>query len=327
MPLARYLERQGIAAGTLLEKHGIEAARLTDPEYRVSSSRTQAVLEEAERLLDEPSLGISMARHTEYAAFGGLGIALAAGGSVRAVLARITRFHALMSDVVVSRLHEDGDRLGISFDRRGEHEPHPQAMIFVMASIVRMLRFRIDRQLNPCAVSVPEMSAASRAGLERYFRCAVEQGNDYRLSFHREASANPLDASDPEMAALLENTLSRRLAEQDRVPLAMRLALWLENRLPEGEPALKEAAAAFHLSARSLQRKLRAEGVTFQAVIEDTRRALVERHLMAPGMTITQLTFLLGFSDTSSFSRAFRKWYGVAPSHYRQRLSAGDKED
>ena len=103
-------------------------------------------------------------------------------------------------------------------------------------------------------------------------------------------------------------------------------ALWLESRLPEGEPSLREAAAIFHVSERSLQRKLRAEGVTFQAVIEDTRRVLVERHMMAPGMTITQLTFLLGFSDVSSFSRAFRKWYGVAPSRYRRRLSGGEPE-
>ena len=72
------------------------------------------------------------------------------------------------------------------------------------------------------------------------------------------------------------------------------------------------------MSVRSLQRRLKDEGLTWQQLIENTRRVLVERHLRQPGMSITQLAFLLGFADVSSFSRAFRKWYGASPSQLRQ---------
>lgn len=320
-PLMHHLERQGVSAEALMKQHGISLERLSDPGYRIPSARTHALLDQAEQTLGEPSLGISMARHSEYSAFGGLGLALAAGGNIRAVLTRITRFHGLLSDVIVSRLHNEGGELGIVFERRGEHEPHPQAIIFVMASIVRMLRFRLDRGLNPLSITVPSsLDDRRRDALRRYFRCPVKASDDYRLSFPGASSGDQLDASDTELAALLESTLSRRLVRQDNTPLGMRLALWLEDRLPEGEPSLAEAADAFHTSGRSLQRKLKAEESSFQKVIEDTRRALVERHLMSPGMSLTQLTFLLGFADVSSFSRAFRKWYGVAPSRYREQL-------
>ena len=93
----------------------------------------------------------------------------------------------------------------------------------------------------------------------------------------------------------------------------------LESRLPDGEPTLAETARALGTSERSLQRRLGAEQRTWRQVIDDTRRALVERHLHAPGMSLTELSFLLGFADASSFSRAFRKWYGVSASEYKKR--------
>lgn len=316
-PLAHYLSACGQDPVPVFARHGLDVDQIHVPELRVSAPATHGVLTEAEQLLGEPALGISLARHSEYSAFGGLGVALAAGGDVRGVLARITRFHGLISDAVISRLHEGERDLTIEFARRGSHEPHPQAILFVMASIVRMLRFRIDRQLNPVAVSAPDLGAACNAAMRRYFRCAITESAEFRLGFDAGASTAQLDASDPEMAAMLEATLSQRLAAEAATPLSVRLAVWLETRLQEGEPSLAEAAEQYHLSPRSLQRRLQQEQLSFQQVLDNTRRALVERHLRTPGMTVTQLAFLLGFSDTSSFSRAFRKWYGVSPSRYR----------
>jgi AraC-like DNA-binding protein len=126
-----------------------------------------------------------------------------------------------------------------------------------------------------------------------------------------------LHSSEPQLAAMMEASLNERLAEQERGSLLIQLSLWLEGRLPEGEPSLGDAAERFHMSVRSLQRRLSDEGMTWKQLLENTRRTLVERHLHQPGMTVTQLAFLLGFSDVSAFSRAFKKWYGVAPSQFR----------
>ena len=99
--------------------------------------------------------------------------------------------------------------------------------------------------------------------------------------------------------------------------MASRLALWIEQRLPDGEPAQADAAAECCMSTRSLQRRLADEGLSWKQLLEDTRKTLVERHLRTPGMTVTQMAFLLGFSEVSAFSRAFKKWYGVSPSQFR----------
>ena len=299
-PLVQMLRHHGADAGALMEDCGVDPVSVTDPEARVDTACTARLLDQAEALLGDASLGISMARHSEYSTFGGLGLALAAGGSLGSVLNRIVRFHRLISDVVVSSLSE-----------------HPQALLFVLASIMRMLRYRIRRDLNPVAVMAPPVNDAFVAALARYFRAPVQQGDHFALRFDRQEADALLEASDPQLAAMLDATLTQRLAEVERGSLAMQLSIWLEDRLPEGEPPLAEAAQRFHMSARSLQRRLRDEDLTWQQLVEKTRRLLVERHLRAPSMSITQLAFLLGFSDVSSFSRAFKKWYGVSPRRYR----------
>lgn len=317
-PLVQMLRHRGVDADALLERLEIEPGAVANPEARIDTVRTARLLDQAEAVLSDPSLGINMARHGEYSTFGGLGLALAAGGSLRSVLSRIVRFHRLISDVVVSELSEDQRGLALHFRAADSNsQPHPQAVVFVMASIMGMVRFRLRRDLNPVEVMAPPVSPGLEQALKRYFRAPLVIADHFALRFEGDTVDEQLAASDTQLAAMLDATLTQRLAEADRGSLAMQLSLWLEQRLPEGEPPLAEAASRLHMSVRSLQRRLKDEALTWQQLLERTRRVLVERHLHAPNMSITQLAFLLGFSDVSSFSRAFKKWYGIAPSQYR----------
>ncbi len=76
---------------------------------------------------------------------------------------------------------------------------------------------------------------------------------------------------------------------------------------------------------RTLQRKLNDAGTTFNAVVEDTRRELAQRYLKQPDLAISEIAYLLGFSETGNFSRAFKRWAGASPSDYRSQ-GLGDYE-
>lgn len=318
-PLQHLLKAGGHDEVGFLAGFGLTPADVANADLRLPADTTAAMLDGAQRLLADPTLGISLSRHTEYAAFGGLGLALAAGGSLRGVLMRITRYHRLISDVTGSRLEHGEKSLDLYFYANTSHVPHPHAILFVMASIVRMLRFRLRRDLNPVAVTIPPLGDVLDAAIRRYFRCDIRHGDEFALHFDPSAGTDELDASDTDLASVLDSALDQRLRDNENVSLAARLALWLEERLPEGEPQLSEAASRCHMSVRSLQRRLGEEKLTWQKLLENTRRALVERHLGAPGMSVTEMAFLLGFSEVSSFSRAFKKWYGVAPSRFPRR--------
>lgn len=317
-PLLRLLDDRGLDAEAMLARYGLRRSELMSADVRVDVAVTSALLEEARARTGDPAIGLTLVRFTEYAAFGALGVALAAGGSLRAVLARITRYHAIVSDAVASRFEELPGALLVEFADRAGAAPHPQSFLFVMACVCNFVRLRLSGRVNPRVVVLREVDDVCRAAASRFFACTVERGDRYRIEYPSDDAAAMLEGSDPEMAAMLEQTLKARLAHVGR-PWSVELALWLESRLPEGEPTLAEAARALGTSERSLQRRLGAEQRTWRQVIDDTRRALVERHLHAPGLSLTELSFLLGFADASSFSRAFRKWYGVSATEYKKR--------
>ncbi len=316
-PLARYLDKKGYDVEGILAAHGLTRAGLNAPDARVEVAVTSALIEEVRCLSGDPALGITLVRYTEYGAFGALGVALAAGGSLRAVLQRITRFHALVSDAAISRFEQPGESLAIFLERREGESPHPQSLLFVLACVAGFVRLRLSREVSPVLVTLADLDDACVEVAAKYFDCDVELGDTFRIEYSRDAGAAILEGSDVEMAAALESTLADRLA-RSTVSTSVDVALWLESRLPEGEPSLGEAAKALGMSERSLQRRLKDEGQTWTRVIDDTRRALADKYLHTPGLSLTELSFLLGFSDASSLSRAFKKWYGVSASTARR---------
>ena len=91
--------------------------------------------------------------------------------------------------------------------------------------------------------------------------------------------------------------------------------------MPENNPAVlprHRLAESLGLSTRTLQRKLAALGLSYRGLLEKTRYELALRYLDDPRKSVTEITFLLGFSEQSAFTRAFKRWNGKAPSDYRQ---------
>jgi AraC-like DNA-binding protein len=71
------------------------------------------------------------------------------------------------------------------------------------------------------------------------------------------------------------------------------------------------------MSESAFQKKLKLEGTSYQALLDGTRSELSQQYLGKGGMSISEAAFLLGFTDSSNFSRAFKRWLGVSPSEYR----------
>jgi AraC-like DNA-binding protein len=98
-------------------------------------------------------------------------------------------------------------------------------------------------------------------------------------------------------------------------------AVFIEQ-LASGEPSGADIARRLHMSRRTLQRKLAEAETSYQQLVDDTRREIALRYIDDRKMSVTDITFLLGFSGQSAFARAFKRWTGFSPTDYRNRATA-----
>lgn len=140
-----------------------------------------------------------------------------------------------------------------------------------------------------------------------------------RLAFDHSYLTLPLRKSDPALAELLDKQAEQLLQQVSQVPAAV--DAWRRTLVPlirEGSTSLAALAKAHHSSPRTLQRRLSEQGTSFQQLLDDTRRHLAEGHLKDAKLDLAEIALLLGYSEQSAFTRAFRAWTGLPPAQWRK---------
>ena len=127
----------------------------------------------------------------------------------------------------------------------------------------------------------------------------------------------PLPAANRELALANDAILHAYVTELDCSGIVSRVKALIIDHLPSGAPSAETVAKDAYMSARTLQRKLADAGTSYSDVLESVRRELAEQYLADPARSLSEISFLLGFSELSAFSRAFRRWRGQAPSKVR----------
>jgi AraC-like DNA-binding protein len=132
----------------------------------------------------------------------------------------------------------------------------------------------------------------------------------------------PLVTADPRLAATITELVPAAPPRAD--DLAARVAAFVRARLPE-PTAADDAAAQLHMSARTLQRRLEAEGTSFSGVVDATREACAREWLADPLLPLAEVGYRLGFADLATFSRAFKRWTGTSPGRYRANVPSATR--
>ncbi len=141
---------------------------------------------------------------------------------------------------------------------------------------------------------------------------------DDAVVYETTALETPLISADPALLEVFEGDARRRLAAlAARDGVSGRVLTFLAARLKGTVPPLSVVASALAMSERSIQRSLSEENTTYRQLIDEVRKDLAIEHLSRPGASATDVAFLLGFSEPSAFTRAFRRWTGLAPTQFR----------
>ncbi|WP_271104300.1 AraC family transcriptional regulator [Pseudomonas tohonis] len=320
--LRKQLDALGLDSDSLCRQAGLDPALMDDPNARYPLSATTRLWQLAVQASGDPALGLKISGYVSPTTFHALGYALIASASLREVFERIERYHQVVSDALALQLSRRGERYEFRLQVPEEGpSPAPEAVDAFAAIYVRTCRNRLGRDYAPLAVHLRRPQPVDPAPWHQVFRCPLHFGAPEDLiEFACEDFERPLEDANAELAEHNETVLKRTL-EQLQVPTwARKVRACLEAQLPNGEPSAERIAQSLHLSLRSLQRHLAEEGSSYEQLLGDTRQALALVHMRDPRCSISEIAYLLGFADTSSFSRAFKRWTGQAPSQYRESL-------
>ncbi len=320
--IVRALDARGLDGAAIAARAGIDAGTLADANGRVPRAALTRLWKLAVEETGEPAFALEAARHTMQTTFHALGYAVLASATLREAIERILRHRRVIGEIFRLAIEDRADRCRVVLDvSAGRGAVPPEAVDASIAVMVRQARLlHGGRDVRPLRVGLQRAQPADPAPYERTLRCPVEFGAAVNfLEFSREDFDRRVPAANAELARQNDEVVVRYLARLDQQGVLAKTREALLDSLPSGAPTKAAIARRLGTSPRSLQRLLAGEGTSFKDLLAEARLALAKSYLEEGRLPVTEIAFVLGFADTSAFSRAFRRWTGVAPSDWARR--------
>jgi AraC-like DNA-binding protein len=323
--LLRTVEARGADADAIARELGLDRSAL-GPEQRVPRETLNRLWELAVAATGDPALGLDAPRHASQTTLHALGYAVLASATLKDAFDRLVRYRRLVGDVLSLRLVDLGERYRFEIDVSADPGVPYHAVDAVASMCARQARLlHRPRVCNPVAVTFARPAPSDVKPYLEAFRAPVRFGAEVNaLEFARADVDDPLPAGNAELARGNDEVLVRFLARLEQARVATRVQQALLEALPDGAPSKTAIARRLGMSPRNLQRHLADEGTSFKDVLNDARADLARTYVEEQRLSVTEIAFVLGFADTSAFSRAFKRWTGASPRDWaRGRRRAG----
>ena len=314
--------RLGIDTQALLREAGIRMETLQDPDARLPNRVAGALWAKAYELSGDPVLSLHVAEACPFGAFKVLDYMGLNARTVGEVFRSGARYFKLVNTAV--RLSVDDSDDPVTFDLAAEGDPagvsRPYAE-YCLAVWVLHARAATGVAIGLRCVTFTHRLPPDVSEHERVFGCPVRFEEEHnRLMFDRAAWETPTSGAQPGVLGVLMEHADLLLSKLPPGPdLIERTRHAIGERLRGGDPSLASVARELGMSERTLQRRLRGLGYTFNALSDQVREATARLYLEQPDIALAEIAYLLGFSDQSAFNHAFKRWTGGTPRQARHR--------
>ena len=232
-------------------------------------------------------------------------------------LLRIAKYKRLIAPITL-HVESTPQRTTLTMEWLDKSQLPPPVLVgFELIFFVQIARRATRHNIRPISVSCPEGLPQEEA-YASYFGVHIGRSEAPTIVFDAEDADRPFLTASPEMWSFFEPALKMRLSELDqRAKMSERVHSALLEALPAGELSVDAVCSRLGVSSRTLQRRLKTEGRTFQQILDQVRLSLALHYLRNSNMSGGEISFLLGFEDSNSFVRAFKVWTGITPQAAR----------
>jgi AraC-like DNA-binding protein len=320
---AQRFAEEKIAVPTLLRRAGLPASLFQQEKIYVTTAEIFALWRSVAEMSPDPGFGLKLGTELRFERSHPVSIAGVCSRSFGDALERLARYKQLTCPEEI-RVHRKAQETSVEFFFIEAKEAQPDIMVDLGLSwILGVGRRGTDGEITPLRLELTR-PVKHRTLLERHFGCRVHFKADRNALVFRSSDLDrPFLTHNEELLTVIGTHVESELKARNAcVNVGEQVKDTLRRSLAGKRPTLQGVAQELGMGTRTLQRRLTDAGITFQQLVEDTRRELARHYLKQSAVELNETAFLLGFEDANSFFRAFQGWEGTSPNEWRTRHCA-----
>lgn len=311
----------GISKSALLSAAGLDPDLFSKPDNRVPCRSSGLLLKTATEMANDETLPLHLGQQVQPTHFSVFGYLMLNAPNIREVYARCLKYQGLVGDGLHIDFEENGKEACVTVSL---HEPdmlpyRRYVMEFHFAVHVTMQRQFLGKIVYPLAVYFEHSAPEDLSQHRSLFNCELYFGAGcYKMVFPSSILDENITHANPQLYAMFQKIADEMLSKiTEKQYVSWKVSRLLLDLLPNSKPNIETVAGEMALGVRTLQRKLRDEGFSFNELLTKVRKEMAIQHLGRRQLSIAEISYLLGFSEPSVFHRSFKKWTGQTPTDYR----------
>lgn len=318
-PVVAALSSLGYDVDEILKRCNFNRSILQDADARIPHRAVMQFWHEAQATTHDDHLGMHLAEAAPIESFGVHAYALISSPTLREAFRRACRYQRLIHEITDLVFQEKENQSSLRHALPGGHSVPRQPAEFLVALWVRFGRLITADHWSPLRVNFAHAAPKDTTEHERVFQADLRfNSGQTAICIANEDLDRPNRKADIGLVRVLDDYAEHLLEQMPRNDTTSeRVRVQLLEELKGGTPTAESVAQALHVSVRTLHRNLRREGTTFRKLLNQLRHEQAVQYLQDSAISISEVGFLLGFSELSSFYRAFKSWTGTTPAEYR----------
>ena len=317
-----------ISNEVLIDHAGLTHCKLEPLPARLLTNDYTLLLAAGAELCNDALFGLHAGQKTRPSSFPILGYTLMSCQTLGQSLEQVLNYESLVHDLGFSEVIIEDSIAYYTWSAYDEDTPGYEHLADCVFSGIHVIaQWLTESEITPLGVELRRSGLGFEQEYKKIAGCNVifEQPKN-RFLFSASILQLPVKQADPALFPMLkqhaDDMLKAKQAEQ-QPPLSLsdRIKEQLQTALPLQRAQLSCVADTLGITTRSLQRKLKEEGKSFQQLRDEARQTLAVTLLANPTLTMTEISYLLGYREQSSFNHAFKSWTGFTPTLYRQEHS------
>ncbi|RFM30665.1 AraC family transcriptional regulator [Deminuibacter soli] len=319
-----YAVQKDTDAAVLCNLSGIDFAAVEqNRQPAITPARLNELWTHASHLSHDLLFGLHLGESLQLAALGIVGEIIKTSSTVGEGITQAAAMAHLFTDLFSVSVEHHTGTFSIQFNplTEGDNFSFRQTMDMFMAFVVHEMDGLVLEKIKPVAVNLPyAIKDGDLREYERVFRCRpVTRANTWAIQLPAAYWNKPIVTAQYELQqALLQKVTGAALPDVNPQSLQARIYRYLLSNAYLGLASLEDIAANFNVSTRSLQRKLKEEGVSFQQLAEQARKSLALHYIDSGNYQFKEISYMLGYNELSAFTRAFKRWTGTTPASYQK---------